>query len=284
MAPTDDVLAEGAAGESMATTGPMAKDRPNSDPRAAFLGLTYTPLDLPTALAACVDRPVDAPFAYVVTPNADHVVRLNDPTPEGQALQAIYGTAWLCLNDSRIVGALARLVHVPLPVCTGADLVAHLIRDGHVTPDDTVTVIGGTDAVIATLRDRFGLRRVRHHNPPFGFDHDPAAREACIRFVLDVPARFVLLAVGSPRQERLAAAVAATGQATGLALCIGAGLEFLVGTKSRAPSWMRRYGLEWLYRLVTEPRRLWRRYLVQSPRVFLIFLRQAWCSRPRLHR
>ena len=68
------------------------------------------------------------------------------------------------------------------------------------------------------------------------------------------PARFVFLAVGSPRQERLAAAIAATGQATGTGLCIGASLDFLAGVQRRAPSWLQRAGLEWLHRLRRRPR------------------------------
>ncbi|MBB4264884.1 WecB/TagA/CpsF family glycosyltransferase [Roseospira visakhapatnamensis] len=247
--------------------------------RLPFLGIAYTPLDLPAALRACVTRPAGAPLAYVVTPNADHVVRLNETGAAAGALQAIYRDAWLCVNDSRIVGALARLRGVPLPVCPGADLVARLIGDGHVGADEPVTVIGGTAPMIATLRERYGLRRLYHHDPPFGFEHDPAEMDRCVRFILENPARFILLAVGSPRQERLAAAVVAGGQGTGLALCIGASLEFLTGIKSRAPLWMQRRGLEWLHRLLSEPRRLWRRYLVQSPRVFLIFLRRAVLAR-----
>ncbi len=260
---------------------PSGQDHPAPTPinGLSFLGILYTPLDLTGALALCAHRPAAAPFAYVVTPNADHVVRLNETGPEADALRSIYRGGWLCVNDSRVIGALARLRGVRLPVCTGADLVARLILEGHLKADDPVTVIGGTEPVIAALRDRFGLRRLRHHNPPLGFEHDPHAVEHCIRFILDEPARFVLLAVGSPRQERLAAAVAATGQGTGLGLCIGAGLEFLTGVKRRAPPWMRRRGLEWLYRLLSEPRRLWRRYLVQSPRVFMVFLRYA--ARPQ---
>jgi N-acetylglucosaminyldiphosphoundecaprenol N-acetyl-beta-D-mannosaminyltransferase len=60
-------------------------------------------------------------------------------------------------------------------------------------------------------------------------------------------------------------------------LCIGASVEFLSGAKRRAPRWMQRAGLEWLYRLLSEPRRLWRRYLVKGPRVFKLW----WAGRER---
>lgn len=242
-----------------------------TQPRRRFLGIDYTPLGLDEAIAACAARPAEAPFAAVVTPNADHVQRLH--RADQAADRAAYGGAWLCLNDSRIVGALARLRGVALPTCPGADLTARLFTDGVVRPEDPITVIGLPAETIQTLKDRFGLSCVTHHNPPMGFDRDPQAVAACVRVVVETPARFVFLAVGSPRQERLAEAIAATGRARGLGLCIGASLEFLTGAKARAPEWMRRRGLEWLHRLATEPRRLWRRYLVDSPRVFWVFLR-----------
>lgn len=113
-----------------------------------------------------------------------------------------------------------------------------------------------------------------HFDPPMGFARDPAAMAAAVAFVLDHPARFVFLAVGSPAQERLAEAIAATGRARGVGLCIGAGLAFLAGAERRAPRWMQMAGLEWLFRLVTNPRRLWRRYLCDSPAVLRLLLRE----------
>ena len=99
------------------------------------------------------------------------------------------------------------------------------------------------------------------------------ALAATVAFVLAHPARFVFLAVGSPQQEVLAAAIAATGRATGIGLCIGASLEFLAGASRRAPCWMQRCGLEWLFRLCSDPRRLARRYLIDSPAVLAMLLR-----------
>jgi exopolysaccharide biosynthesis WecB/TagA/CpsF family protein len=92
--------------------------------------------------------------------------------------------------------------------------------------------------------------------------------------VVSHPARFVFLAVGSPRQERLAAAIKATGRASGIGLCIGASLEFIAGAQPRAPVWMRRGGLEWLHRLGRDPRRLARRYLLDCPAIFPMLLHE----------
>ena len=64
--------------------------------------------------------------------------------------------------------------------------------------------------------------------------------------------------------------------AGGTGLCIGASVEFVTGAKRRAPRWMQRLGVEWLHRLLSEPGRLWRRYLVEGPRIFAM----AWRWRP----
>jgi UDP-N-acetyl-D-mannosaminuronic acid transferase (WecB/TagA/CpsF family) len=74
--------------------------------------------------------------------------------------------------------------------------------------------------------------------------------------------------LGSPQQEKIAAMLLTRGRARGLALCVGAAIDFLTGKERRAPAWMLRGGVEWLYRLAQSPRRMTRRYLVRGPRVF----------------
>jgi UDP-N-acetyl-D-mannosaminuronic acid transferase (WecB/TagA/CpsF family) len=91
---------------------------------------------------------------------------------------------------------------------------------------------------------RCGIATPAHYDPPLGFDSNQASLDAAVDFVLANPSRFVFLAVGSPRQEILAAAIAAMGRASGIGLCIGASLEFIAGAAKRAPVWMQYAGLE----------------------------------------
>jgi UDP-N-acetyl-D-mannosaminuronic acid transferase (WecB/TagA/CpsF family) len=121
------------------------------------------------------------------------------------------------------------------------------------------------------LADRHGLNKLRHFNPPMGFINDPAAVEECLQFIeSNSPFRFCLLGVGSPQQEILAQLLEARGKARGLALCIGASINFLTGAERRAPRWIQRIGAEWIFRLAGDPRRLAKRYLVRGPRVFAL--------------
>ena len=216
-------------------------------------------------------------YGYVVTPNADHLIRLD----EEDSFQALYRDAAFVLLDSRF---LARIVSFTqrqqLPVCAGSDLTAALFGQV-IQPDDPLVLIGCEAEQAGALAARYGLRNLAHHNPPMGFTRDPAALEAALAFVeAHSPFRFCLLAVGAPQQEKVAQALKARGVARGMALCIGASINFLTGAEVRAPVWMQKAGIEWLFRLRQSPKRLARRYLVRGPRVFGILRRVAISLRP----
>jgi len=235
-----------------------------------LLGLDFADLDLVRAAAWLAERPATARFGYVVTPNADHLVRLHR-RPE---LAPLYDGAMLRLLDSRAVVAMAGLFGLDRPpVVPGSDLIALLLAR-YVRPNERITIVGLHPAWLPALTMRCNLAPPAHFDPPAGFADDVSAIAAAVAFVLRHPARFVFLAVGSPGQEKLAAAIAATGLATGTGLCIGAGLEFLAGARRRAPRWMQAAGLEWLFRLAGEPRRLARRYLIDCPVVVPLLLAQ----------
>lgn len=208
-------------------------------------------------------------FAYVVTPNVDHVVGL----AAEPARRPLYDKAWLLLNDSRILAKLAKHAGITLPTATGADLAERLFDDV-IDRHEPITIIGGEDETIAALTHRYGLTDVRWHRAPMGLKHKPGAIVRAAAFAAAQPSRFTFLCVGAPQQEMIAYAIAQHGDARGVGLCIGAALDFLSGRASRAPRWMRNAGLEWLHRLLSEPRRLWKRYLVDGPKVFSLFA--AW--------
>ncbi|MGE0740674.1 MAG: WecB/TagA/CpsF family glycosyltransferase [Hyphomonadaceae bacterium] len=235
-----------------------------------FLDLQFSGLALDAATDRVAARAsLDAPFAYVATPNVDHVVGL----AAEPARRPLYDGAWLLLNDSRVLAGLARRAGMALPVATGADLAERLL-DTVIDRREPITIIGGDADAIDELKRRYGLTDVRWHNPPQGLKHKPAAIVRAAAFAAAQPSRFTFICVGAPQQEMIAYAIAQRGDARGVGLCVGAALDFLSGQANRAPRWMRRMGLEWLHRLLSEPGRLWRRYLVDGPKVFSLFA--AW--------
>lgn len=240
-----------------------------SPPVVRLLGIDFADLGVEDAAAVIAARPPHAPFATVVTPNADHLVRLAHQ-PE---LAPLYQKAWMRLLDSRVVARLAGAMGLAVPqVATGSDLTMELLRR-HLTGDRRLTVIGLAAEHLPALRARLPGASIAHFDPPRGMDANPAAFAEAVAFACAHPARYTMLAVGSPRQERLAAAIAEAG-GTGVGLCIGAALEFAAGAVARAPVWMQRAGLEWFHRLAQDPRRLARRYLLEDPAIITMLLKE----------
>jgi exopolysaccharide biosynthesis WecB/TagA/CpsF family protein len=239
-----------------------------------LLGLSFDDLNVPETVTRLLDRNPSAPFAYVVTPNADHIARLR----RIPALLPVYQSAWLCLLDSHVIFNLAKLFHLPVPqVATGTDVTALLLSS---LPTQKVAIIGFSHAHLAALQQRCPNVKFIVHTPPMNLLHNAAAFAEARDFAVRTRARFTLIGLGSPLQELLARAIAVHPDATGIGLCVGAALEFCVGVKPRAPAWMQRAGLEWFHRLVREPWRLSRRYLVDDPPVLLSLasesLRAIW--------
>lgn len=235
--------------------------------RIAFLELGFDRLTMDEVLGRLAGVRADDPFTYLVTPNVDHVVRI-----EREGIAELYTQADLCLCDSRVLHKLARLQGIDLPVVPGSDLTRRLL-DEVVVPSDRLCVVGGDSDMIAALRRLYPRCEFIHHEPPHGLRSNEAARNAAAEAIVAARARFTFLAVGSPQQEMIAAAVRKLPGAGGTALCIGASLDFIVGKQRRAPRLLQKLTLEWAYRLAAEPKRMWRRYLVDGPRIFLLTAR-----------
>ena len=234
-----------------------------------IIGLS--PMGAEEATAMLAARPADASFGYVVTANAQHLVLLAKP---GSALREAYDAAWLRLNDGQIARWLARwATGARFGLATGSDVTRHLL-ELHITAEDAITIIGGAPDLPDALRARFAVRRINLHDPPMGYIHCPDAVAVAIAFVRTHPARFVFVATGVPTEAFLLALMAERG-ITGTGLAVGSALRFAVGEVPRAPGWMRATGTEWLFRLMSEPRRLWRRYAIESSPIFLLAWR-AW--------
>jgi exopolysaccharide biosynthesis WecB/TagA/CpsF family protein len=206
-------------------------------------------------------------FKYVVTPNVHHIVKLaEDPA----AMQPLYDGAWRVFCDSRVLSRLAWLSGLRLPVITGSDLTALLITRAQ-EQRLTIALVGPTSADCNTLARKYPVLNVECHTPPMGFITSELEVQRCVDFVVSTRASLVFLAVGMPQQEILAARIANHPEAYGVGLCIGASIDFLTGRQHRAPVWVQRAGLEWLHRLLSDPRRLVSRYLLECPRIFYLF-------------
>ena len=243
-------------------------------PQRAFLGVSFAAADGAQVLQWVVDAARDAAFRYVVTPNVDHLVMLHGEGSEEWRRQyrSAVEHADLVVNDSRVLAGLARLAGVDLPPVPGSDLTREIVTRG-IAPGSHIALVGGSPADAEWLRAALPQCEVAHLAPPMGVRDRPALQEEIACFVEREAPDFTFLAMGAPQSELVAQRLANRGKARGVALCIGASIEFLSGARRRAPRWTQRLGLEWAFRLLFEPRRLWRRYLVQGPRIFVIWYR-----------
>jgi exopolysaccharide biosynthesis WecB/TagA/CpsF family protein len=244
-----------------------------------FLGLRFDPVPKGQVLERLSRVTSDTAFSYVVTPNVDHIVRLHESHDAARGLKPLYAGAALCLCDSRILQLLARVRGVDLPVVPGSELTGQMF-DAVIQPGDRIAIIGGDKELLTSLRSRYPRVDFVQHCPPMGLRNNAEARRAAAEFVARSGARFTFVAVGSPQQEMIAAEAKAIAGAKGMALCVGASLEFLTGRLKRAPKLAQQLRLEWAHRLLSNPKRMWRRYLVEGPRIFLLTYQWAGPQQP----
>ena len=137
---------------------------------------------------------------------------------------------------------------------------------------------GVAERAAQSITDRWpNIEVVGTASPPLGFEKDPEQNAALLAEISLLRPDILLVGLGAPKQE-LWVHEHCREIAAPVALCIGATIDFLAGERRRAPKWMRRTGLEWLYRVLTEPRRLWRRY-ARDARLFPQLLWKEWQAR-----
>jgi N-acetylglucosaminyldiphosphoundecaprenol N-acetyl-beta-D-mannosaminyltransferase len=215
----------------------------------------------------------------VFTPNVDHVVNVESDAQFRQA----YAAASLSLVDGTPVLWASRLLGEPLPEkISGSDLVRPLMKRA-AERGWRVYLLGAAPGVAQEAADvlerELGLKVVGVDSPRIAArpGAPDESGEALARLRAARP-DLVLVAFGSPKQELWIHQHAAE-LAPAVAVAVGASLDFVAGKVKRAPVWMSRAGLEWLYRFGQEPRRLWRRYLVNDPKFALVLLRSLRARR-----
>lgn len=207
------------------------------------------------------------PYSYVVTPNVDHIVKLMN----GRVRREVYAGAGLKVCDSRILAHLARLRGLTLPVYPGSDMTADLLASP-ATEGLVIAVFGPDRAAFADLAARYPRQTLLFLEAPMLVPGSLAWR-ASVAHAASAEWDLLLACVSFPKQELFAYALHAAGRQTGVTLCVGASVDFLTGRQQRAPRLFQQLSLEWLHRLLTRPRRMFRRYVIEGPAIFGWFLR-----------
>jgi len=259
--------------------GKVAREMPSSPRDAAHapqrrrIALGPVPVDALTfdgALERVEELVRAGDGGAVFTPNVDHVVLAH----ENERLRDAYSRVSLSLADGMPLLWTSRLLGTPLPEkISGSDFVGPLLA---LAADRGwgVYFLGGAPGVAAKARDAVleelpNLRIVGIDAPRIDVDESSEQRAPIIDRIRASGADVVLVALGAPKQEIWIDQVR-TALKPAVLLGVGASLDFIAGTVPRAPQWMSRSGLEWLYRLGREPGRLWKRYLVRDPKFLLV--------------
>jgi N-acetylglucosaminyldiphosphoundecaprenol N-acetyl-beta-D-mannosaminyltransferase len=231
-------------------------------PAVDVLGVRVHRVTLSEALAHVLELARGNGRDLVMTPNADHVVRLQ----RDAEFRDVYRHASLVLADGMSVVWAARILGTPLPErVAGSDLMPALC-EAAARAGLRYYFVGGApgdaEKAAAVLARRAGSDGCAGVDcPPFGFERDAAYVDGLVQRITQARPHIVCVGLGSPKQERLMVAIRDRLPGVGVLLGVGVTFSFVAGTIRRAPPLLRKIGLEWAWRLLSEPRRLWRRYL-----------------------
>jgi N-acetylglucosaminyldiphosphoundecaprenol N-acetyl-beta-D-mannosaminyltransferase len=255
-----------AALPSMASSrGPSTSPRqPEAHGTTSIMGLPFDRLDHPALIRLFLDGVRERNGGWIVTPNLD-ILRQFTRCPDSRRL--ILAASHRVADGQPIVWA-SRLVGRPVPGrVPGSDLVLSL-PEAAARAGLSVFLLGGNPGVAAAAAARLkarclGLERVGSYCPPYGFEDDPSELAKIKKAVTSAGPALVLIGLGFPKQERLIRLLRPEMSETWF-VGVGISLSFLAEDQPRAPAALQRVGLEWLHRLGHEPRRLFRRYVMQG--------------------
>lgn len=254
-------------------TAATSSDILASAERVRLLGVDIHNLTMAETLLAIGEIVDHRRFAYAVTPNVDHTVKLR----KNAQFRNLYKKASLVVADGVPLLWAARLLGTPLKErINGTDLFERTCQFA-AERGYSVFLLGGslgsaTSACAALMRRHPTLKIVGSECPPMGFYKDDQQNKAIQSSIRTSGADILFVGLGAPQQEQWMCDYA---EASGVSFAIGVGVSFsfVGGLIPRAPIWMQRNGLEWLWRLAKEPRRLSKRYLLEDMPFFAILLR-----------
>jgi N-acetylglucosaminyldiphosphoundecaprenol N-acetyl-beta-D-mannosaminyltransferase len=232
--------------------------------RVELMEMPIDPLTHGEVLGSIIGALARGEGGWVITPNLDHLRAFRN-RPE---LRRHFREADLVMADGMPLVWASRLQHTPLPErVAGSDLIWSLTR-GAARLGASVFLVGGSPGTADQAARRFveaepGLQIAGTRCPPFGFERDSRELADIEQAVLE--AQPDLVYVGLPLDKQVALIPRLRGRMpTSWFLGLGVSFSFVSGDVSRAPPWMRATGLEWTHRLLQEPRRLARRYLLEG--------------------
>ena len=206
--------------------------------------------------------------AYVVTPNVDHIVQLET----NKELQDVYANASLILTDGKPLLWIAKWYGTPIKEkISGSDLFP-LLCDMAAKKGYSMFFLGAAEGVAAKAADNLmnkykGLQVIGTYSPPYGFENDSSEMNKIDAMIKKARPDILIVGLGCPKQEKF---IYNNYKKLGVPISLGldASFDFEAGNIKRAPKWMANHGLEWLFRITQDPKRLMKRYLINDMKIF----------------
>ncbi len=237
-------------------------------------GVQIDSINFPEAIKAIEELAIRKSQSLIVTPNIDHIVRFQ----KDKEFKKIYEAASLVLPDGMPVLWAAKFLGILLKEkISGSDLFLKLC-EGATGKGSKLFFLGGKEGAAAkaaeVLKAKYpAIQIVGIYCPPFGFENENKENNKIVEMIKNSRPDILFVGVGSPKQEKWIYNHKDEYQVP-VSIGIGATFDFVSGMIKRAPVWMQEAGFEWFWRFMMEPKRLWKRYLIDDPVFFWLVLKQ----------
>ncbi len=205
--------------------------------------------------------------SYVVAVNVDVIMKIE----HDKELKELTDKADMVLVDGRPLVWISKIHKRPIKAkISGSDLVPKLCEVA-AEKGYTMFILGGKDGIAEKAKRRLekklpGIKIVGTYAPPFGFEKDELELAKINNMISEFNPDMLITCFGCPKQEKFIYNNIAKYNAK-VSICAGATVDFLAGNVKRAPGWMSEYGLEWFYRFLQEPKRMFKRYFVDDVKI-----------------
>lgn len=211
--------------------------------------------------------------AYVVTPNVDHIVQLET----NKELQAVYANASLILTDGKPLLWIAKWYGTPIKEkISGSDLFPLLCKMA-AEKGYKMFFLGAAEGVAAKAAENLcrkydGLQIVGTYSPPIGFENNQSEMVKIKKMIIEAKPEILVVGLGCPKQEKFMYHYCKE-LGVPISFGLGASFDFEAGNIKRAPRWMADHGLEWLFRITQDPKRMAKRYLVKDLKIVKLMMK-----------
>lgn len=210
---------------------------------------------------------------YIVTPNTDIIVKMQNDIE----LKSICDHANLILTDGMFLVKIAAFFKNPIKERVSMTDFVWNIFDLAVERGYKVFLFGGKEDALNKAAYNISVKLPRlnivdTYSPPFGFEHNIRQLEAANKRIKNSGADILIVFLGCPKQEKFIYKNKDIYKVP-LSITMGGCVDFIAGNVKRAPLWMQHIGLEWFYRFLQEPRRLFKRYFIDDIRIFKLALK-----------